>query len=168
MDRTDREIIELYFQRLKEGEKPARDPDAEALIAEKAVAIPGALYYLVQASIVSEHALTAAHNRIQEVEYELSRKSSGLFGSLFGGVARPPAPVSPPDGKAGLFSAPPVPGQAQRPGFLATAMQTAAGVAGGMLLANVIGQLLTPGTAEAAIPEEKGSLGAIFDDDDEA
>lgn len=163
MDQTDREIIEEYFGRLKAAEKAPRDADAEALITTRAAAIPGSLYYLTQAAVVSEHALTAAQNRIQELEYELSRGKGGLLGSLFGSsAARPPAPLPPPGGRAGMFAAQagaPAPGQ--RPSFFQSAMQTAAGVAGGMLLGNLISQLLAPSPAEAA-QEEASPL-----DDDE-
>jgi len=160
MDQTDREIIDEYFGRLKTADKPPRDADAEALIAARAADVPGALYYLTQAAVVSEHTLTAAQNRIQELEYELSRKSGGLFGSLFGSpAARPPAALPPPGGRTGLFAghaAPPA--QGQRPSFLQGAMQTAAGVAGGMLLGSFISQLLAPSPAEAA-----GNAGAAED-----
>jgi hypothetical protein len=161
MERTDREIIEGYFERLRSAEKPARDAEADALIASKAAAIPGALYYVTQAAVVSEHALVEAQNRIQALEHELSRKSGGLFGSLFGSPAsRPPAPLAPPGVRPGLFSqAAQAAGPwgagaaAQRPGFLATAMQTAVGVAGGMMLGNLLSNMLAPAPAAAAEPE---------------
>jgi hypothetical protein len=160
MERTDREIIEGWFERLRAADKPPRDADAEDLIVRKASAVPGALYYLTQAAVVSEHALVEAQNRIQELEYELSRKSGGLLGSLFGApAARPPVPLPPPDNRPGLFANHPVTGAAgsagapQRPGFLATAMQTAVGVAGGMVLGSLISQLLAPAPAAAAEPD---------------
>ncbi len=173
MDGNDREIIDGYFDRLKAAALPPRDAEAETLIVQRTAAIPGAIYYLVQAAVVSEHALIAAQNRVQELEHELSRKPGGFLGSLFGSqVTRPPAPLTPPDGRPGLFSAHPAGGpvtpamQAARPSFLAGAMQTAAGVAGGVLIGNVISQLLAPTPAAAAESSQAVDAGNAFDDEE--
>lgn len=154
METGDREIIEGYFKRLAESEKPVKDPEAEKLIVEKAAAIPGAIYYLAQNAIVAEHALAEAQNRIQHLEWEASRKSGGMLGSLFGGAGgRPPAPVHAPGWRPGMFEntrSSPWGGQG-RPSFMGGAMQMMMGVAGGMLLGNLIGQML--GSNEAAAAE---------------
>jgi uncharacterized protein len=156
MEPGDRDIIAGYFKRLAESEKPAKDLEAETLIVEKAAAIPGALYYLTQAAIVSEHALAEAQNRIQQLEWEASRKSGGMLGSLFGGsggAGRPPAPVHAPGYRPGMFDntrSSPWGGQG-RPSFMGGAMQMMMGVAGGMLLGNLLGQMF--GSNEAAAAE---------------
>lgn len=160
MEPGDREIVEGYFKRLSENDKPPRDPEAEKLINERVAATPGAVYYLAQNAIVAEHAMAEAQNRIQQLEWELQRKSGGMLGSLFGGTgSRPPAPVHAPGWRPGMFNnAQPGPwGGAGRPSFMATAMQTMMGVAGGMLLANLIGSMFQSNAAQAAeMPQEQG------------
>lgn len=159
MEAGDRDIIEGYFKRLAESDKPARDPEAEKLINERAAAIPGSLYYLAQAAIVSEHALAEAQSRIQQLEWEAQRKSGGMLGSLFGGGGRPPAPVHAPGWRPGMFkNAQSGPwGGAGRPSFMRTALQMMMGVAGGMLLGNLIGQMFDSGSAQAAeMPRDQG------------
>ena len=157
MEPADREIIEGYFKRLAESEKPTRDPEAEKLIAEKVAAVPGAPYYLAQAAIVAEHALAEAQNRIQQLEWEAQRKSGGMLGLLFGGGGRPPAPVHAPGWRPGMFNAQPGPwGGQTRPSFMGTAMQMMMGVAGGMLLGNLLGQMFGSGQAQAAeMPQQE-------------
>lgn len=157
MEPGDREIIEGYFKRLSESEKPARDAEAEKLIAEKTAALPGAAYYLAQAAIVSEHALAEAQNRIQQLEWEAQRKSGGMLGSLFGGGGRPPAPVHAPGWRPGMFNAQPGPwGGQSRPSFMGGAAQMMMGVAGGMLLGHLIGQMFGAGSAQAAeMPQQE-------------
>jgi len=150
MDANDRTIIEGYFKRLAESDKPARDPEAEKLIAEKIAANPAATYYLAQAAIVSEHALAEAQNRIQHLEWEASRKSGGMFGSLFGGGGQPPAPIHAPGFRPGMFQNQAGPWGQQRPSFMGTALQMMMGVAGGMLLGNLLGQMFGGNEAAAA------------------
>lgn len=159
MEPGDREIIEGYFKRMAEADKPARDPEAEKLIAGKVAAIPGAAYYLAQAAIASEHAMAEAQNRIQHMEWEASRKQGGMLGSLFGGGAgRPPAPAHAPGYRPGMFennanARGPWGGQG-RPSFMGTALQMMMGVAGGMLLGNLLGQMFGSNEAAAETPQE--------------
>jgi hypothetical protein len=133
---------------------PPVDREADALIGELFHKHPEARYRLTQTAFVQEHALVAAQNRIQELEWELENAqrqaqaagNRGFFG--FGG-ARPaampprPQPMMPPGGM--------IPGR-QGPGFLGTAMMTAAGVAGGMVLGNLLMNAFTGGSAAAATP----------------
>jgi hypothetical protein len=141
---------------------PPVDREADQLIAELFARHPEARYRLTQTAFVQEAALAQAQNRIQELEWELenahgqvqaAQQPRGMFGGLFGGGgARPqgpmrprPQPVAPPYNPAML--------QQGRggPGFLGTALMTAAGVAGGLVLGNMImGMLDGGGAAEAA------------------
>ena len=152
MEAGDREIIEGYFKRMAEADKPARDPEAEKLIAEKVAAIPGAAYYLAQAAIASEHAMAEAQNRIQHLEWEAQRKQGGMLGSLFGGgTSRPPQPVHAPGYRPGMLENQRGPwGGQSRPSFMGGAMQMVMGVAGGMLLGHLIGQMFGSNPAAAA------------------
>lgn len=98
----------------------------------------------------------------------------GLFGSLFGGSSRPaaaPQPQHPAASQAAMpagspwgrppaspatpaYGDPRVAGYAQQPraggGFMAGAMQTAAGVAGGMLIGSALSGMFSGGEAVAA------------------
>lgn len=149
IDRQDRDAIEGLFDRLADVARraPHRDPDADALIEAEMRRLPGAAYYMAQTIVVEQQALEAAERRIQELEDELSRRSRG-FGGLFD------------DGHGRQNRAQPqeVERQTVRPrgpwdrgggGFLAGAMQTAFGVAGGVLLGSAIGSLLGAGSANA-------------------
>ncbi|MFL1463959.1 DUF2076 domain-containing protein [Roseococcus sp. DSY-14] len=131
---------------------PPVDPEADRLIGEIFARHPEARYRLTQTAFVQEHALVQAQNRIQQLEWELENQSRqaqaaqnrGFFG--FGG-SRPapmpprPQPMQPPT---------PMMGGRQGPGFLGTAMMTAAGVAGGMVLGNMLMGAFGGGAAQAA------------------
>jgi len=135
---------------------PPMDPEADRLIADLFARHPGARYRITQNAFVQEAALIEASNRIQQLEWEVENArrqaqaqaaqaggGGGMLGGLFGG--RQAAPMPPP--------MPPRP-QPQYPrghnpqalaqqgrggmGFLGTAAAAAAGVAGGMLLGNML------------------------------
>ncbi len=120
--------------------------------------------------------------RVHDLETEAAQapaQGGGFLGGLFGGGARPAAgqaqrvsggsvpsaggrPSSGP-GRSGPIGAPARGPFGQQPqagqggGFLQSAMATAAGVAGGMLLANSISSMLGGGSAEAAKGGEASS-----------
>ncbi|HEV7456148.1 MAG TPA: DUF2076 domain-containing protein [Roseococcus sp.] len=145
---------------------PPVEPQADALIAELFAKHPEARFRITQTAFVQEHALVAAQNRIQELEWELEKaqregqaaQNRGFFG--FGGqkpVAMPPRPQ--PQYPAG-HNPQALQGR-QGPGFLGTAMMTAAGVAGGMVLGNMIMGMIGGGTAEAATAAADAGAGAF-------
>ncbi len=141
---------------------PPVDREADALIADLFTRYPEARYRLTQTAFVQEHALVQAQNRIQELEWQLENASrqaqaaqqsrGGLFGGMFGGgqqrpvpMAPQPQPIAPPPGYNAMQQAP------QGGGFLRTAAMTAAGVAGGMVLGNMLmGAFSGGGHANAA------------------
>jgi hypothetical protein len=154
--------------RAAEGQSGPRDAEAERYIQQLIARQPSLTYYMAQAIIVQEEALKGAQQRIDEMERELEERpaqASGggsFLGGLFGGGASAPSrPSSVPSSgsvpRSGGFSSPrngqtdesplarygqqqPYGQQPQRGGgFLAGAMQTAAGVAGGVLLGNMLG-----------------------------
>lgn len=156
MNRQERQVIEELFERLAEIERQGapRDPEAEAFIRRRLAAQPAAPYYMAQTIVALEEALNAAQERIAELERRpasgpggVGSFLSGLFGD--GGRRRPQA-------------AAPYPQQPQQPtgypqagygggrGFLAGAAQTAMGVAGGVLLGNMIADAFSPHHAAAA------------------
>jgi uncharacterized protein len=168
MNNQEREVISDIFRRLEQVADQPRDPEAERFIAEKLRQQPYAPYAMAQAIHVQEQALTNLHQQVQQLEAELERlqsqprQSGGLLASLFGGGPREPerpqrpmgAPFGQPQygtqagggqwggGQPGMMGGgQPGPfGGAQRggSGFLGTAMMTAAGVAGGMMLGNAL------------------------------
>lgn len=187
MTPEERNLLDDLFQRLRQAEGQPRDPDAERFIREAMQAQPAAPYYMAQSLLVQQHALSAAQQRIEDLERQLKdaqqRAPSGggigsFLGSAFGRreeprpapqAARPPSgpwgapaqPAYPPQPQRGFGPAPGpwggapggapggypgAPGyapQPQRSSFMGGALQTAAGVAGGMLAAGAISSLLS-------------------------
>lgn len=68
MTPQERQMIEELFDRLARVEAAARDPQAEAAIAQEWQRAPNAAYALVQTVLVQDEALKRAHARIQELE----------------------------------------------------------------------------------------------------
>lgn len=68
MTPQERQMIEQLFDRLASVESAARDPDAEAAIAQEWQRAPNAAYALVQTVLVQDEALKRANARIQELE----------------------------------------------------------------------------------------------------
>ncbi|MCW8085091.1 DUF2076 domain-containing protein [Sabulicella glaciei] len=134
---------------------PPVDPEADRLIGELFSRHPEARYRLTQTAFVQEHALVQAQNRIQELEWELegaqrqtqAASNRGFFG--LGGSRPAPMPPRPQPVQAPGNVNPAMMGR-QGPGFLGTAMMTAAGVAGGMVLGNMLMGAFGGGGAAAA------------------
>ena len=166
MTPQERQVLADLFERIRSAAAAPRDAEAEAFIAEAVRAQPYAPYLLAQTALVQQHALDAAAQRIQELEAKAAQpaQESGFLGnlgrSLFGGqpAARPGydagayqrAATPPPAAPAAPAYAPPAgpwgaPPPASSGGFLASAMTTATGVAGGLLAANAIEGLLGGG-----------------------
>ena len=129
MDSRDREAIEDLFERIARVEQRSgpRDRGAEALINAKIGQQPAAPYYMAQTILMQEKALNDAQARIEELE-----------GRGDGAGARR-SNAGPWDNAPGYGGG----------GFLAGAAQTAMGVAGGVLLGNMLADWLTPDQAAA-------------------
>jgi uncharacterized protein len=159
MDHQDRQAIEQLFGKIAQVEGQSTRPDTQAaeFIRSQVARQPNAPYYMAQTIVVQEQALSAAQGRIQQLEHELASRPAGgggfLSGLFGGGQARPqphqpypsqqgmPPHTSPhmAPGRGGI--APGMGGMAQPRGgggFLAGAAQTAMGVAGGVMLGNMI------------------------------
>jgi hypothetical protein len=171
MTPEERQLIAGLFDRMRGFGTPEKDREAEALINQSVRAMPDAPYMLVQSVLVQEQALQAANDRVMELEERLrdheggERPSRGfLGGGLFGNSRSETRTSSVP--QIGSRSAPAAyenrspwtqgaaqPGPAQQPapsasgGFMKSALATAAGVAGGMLLADSIRNMM--GSAHA-------------------
>ncbi|PJG52943.1 DUF2076 domain-containing protein [Bradyrhizobium forestalis] len=68
MTPQERQLVDDLFDRLSKLENAPRDPDATAAISDGLRKAPGAVYALVQTTLLQDEALKRAHNRIQELE----------------------------------------------------------------------------------------------------
>jgi hypothetical protein len=176
MTPEERQMITGLFDRMRSYGTPQKDREAETIINEGVRSTPDAGYMLVQSVLVQEHALQEAGNRIKDLEeqvrnlrstgQERAPESGSFLGGLFG--AGRPASQPGPSSVPVIGSRAPAPSayeqDERRPwqqgappqqqavpaggGFLRSAMATAAGVAGGMLAAGAIRDLMG-GTANS-------------------
>ncbi len=199
MDERDRQAIDELFGKLRQVESQTRqrDPEAETYIGRQVSQLPAAPYYMAQAIVAQEHALASLQTRVQQLEQQMAQRPSGggFLASIFGSgqSAAPPRQAMPPGympqqpygqpgygqpamggygspwggrGQGGGFGGG---GFGGGGGFLAGAMQTAVGVAGGMLVADAISSAFeshTGGEAEAASVAEPASHEAAADQGD--
>ena len=155
---------------------PPVDGEADRLLSELFSRYPEARYRITQTAFVQEAALVQAQNRIQELEWQLENtqrqaqamqqapQRGGLFGGMFGGGQRhsgmmppmtpPPQPMQMPGG----YAPQQVLQGGRGSGFLGSALTTAAGVAGGMVLGNALMGMFSGGAAHAAsnVAQEAG------------
>ena len=179
MDNQTQQVLNGLFQKLGQAEAQSgpREPAAEALIRDAVAAQPGAPYYMAQTILVQEQALESLNQRVQELEQAQAAQASqapaqggGFLGGLFGGgrkSAAPPPPSQaayPPGGATGQAMR-----QAPQGSFLGGAMQTAMGVAGGVMLANAVTGMFAGDEAQAAeaepAPEEPAAADEAPADD---
>lgn len=158
MQSEEQQLIENLFSRLKQAETQSgpRDAGAEQLIKQHLQNQPGAPYYMSQAILIQEAALKKLNAQVTDLENRLAQaqqqqapqqSSGGFLSSLFGGGSRPAAQQQPAWGNP-----PPQPQQQYAPapqqqyaapaargtGFLGGALQTAVGVAGGVVMADML------------------------------
>ena len=165
MNSEEQTLIDGLFSRLQQAEAGSapRDAQAQARINEHLARQPAATYYMTQAILVQEAALKQLDQQNRQLQAELAQAkatpapapSGGSFLSgLFGGGDRAPAaaPSAPSstggwrDGPAAAPAAAPQPAPATAAsgsGFLGGALKTAAGVAGGVMLAEGISSLFS-------------------------
>ena len=150
------QMLQDLFARMRAVAGNPRDGQAEALIADAVRAQPYAPYLMAQTVLVQQQALENAARRVSELEAQAKAAPQGetsflgsIGKSLFGGGAGAPAPRNSYDASAyqrqnaapsqgGPWGAP---AASAGGGFLSGALRTAAGVAGGVFLANEIGSL---------------------------
>ena len=155
MQSEEQQLIESLFTRLKQAESQSgpRDAAAEKLIQQQVQAQPGAPYYMAQAILIQEAAMKQLNSRVSELEAKLAQaqqpqqNSGGFLSGLFGSGSRSqPQPVQQPAQSAwgNAPAQPQQPAYAQAPapaagrGFLGGALQTAVGVAGGVVMADML------------------------------
>jgi hypothetical protein len=181
MDHQDRQAIEQLFGKIAQVEGQSTPPDAQAadFIRSQIARQPNAPYYMAQTIVVQEQALNAAQGRIQQLEQELASRPAGgggFLSGLFGGGqprSQPHQPYQPQP----MHGTPPhmapgmIGGMAQHRGgggFLAGAAQTAMGVAGGVLIGNMIADAFSggdePKAADAGQAEPQQAAAEDFGD----
>ncbi|KGT86754.1 ABC transporter substrate-binding protein [Erwinia typographi] len=154
MQSEEQQLIENLFGRLKQAETQSgpRDAEAEKLIQQQVQQQPGAPYYMAQSILIQEAAMKQLNSRVSELEAKLAQaqqppqqSSGGFLSGLFGGgQQRQQAPVQPPQQpwnnapqqQPGYAPAQAAPSAAR--GFLGGALQTAVGVAGGVVMADML------------------------------
>lgn len=172
MTPEEQQLIGQLFGRLRQASTTPRDREAEDFIAAAVREQPYAPYLMAQTIIVQDEALKQAQARIEALEAELKGGAAPMAapaGSFLGGAGRSssvptiggrpmpqpvPAPIEAPRagpwgqaGRAAGLNAAPGTGP-QGGSFMRTALTTAAGVAGGVLLAQGL-QSLFGGSAQA-------------------
>ncbi|WP_313276673.1 DUF2076 domain-containing protein [Kosakonia cowanii] len=152
MQYDEQQLINGLFQRLKQAEQQngQRDAQAERQIAELIKQQPAAPYYMAQSMLIQEAALKRMQARVQELENQLAQQQSqqpsgggSFLSGLFGGNKNQPAQPAqnwgaPPVQQQPQQYASPAPTASRGSGFMAGALQTAAGVAGGVVIADML------------------------------
>ncbi len=180
MTPDERQLIDGLFDRMRGYDLPQKDREAEALINQAVRATPDAPYMLVQSVLVQEQALEAANARLQELEARVrelerarspSRAAAASSADCSAGHAPTPSGVRAACRRSGRAPAACHPccrvgrnlrqetAQPATGGFMRSAMTTAAGVAGGMLLAEGIRGMMGGGSAQAKPAESHDSGG---------
>lgn len=171
MNTDEQTLIDGLFSRLKQAETDGAERDVQAYerIKEHAARQPAAPYYMAQAILVQEAAIKRLDEQNRQLKADLAKvqaqgpsqpqSSGGFLSSIFGGGARESRPVAPtgsggwrdPAPSYGAQPAPVAPQNYAPPvgqpggGFMRGALQTAAGVAGGMMLAEGLSSLFHGG-----------------------
>ncbi|WP_455427154.1 DUF2076 domain-containing protein [Dryocola sp. LX212] len=160
MQSAEQRLIDGLFERLKKADDKSapREPAAEQLIQQHLAQQPGAAYYMAQTILIQEAAMKQLNARIHGLEGQIAQlqqtprqqqSSGGFLAGLFGGGANRGAdPVLgsqqyQQNAIPGTYNAPQMsaPGYAAPrggTGFMAGALQTAAGVAGGVIMADML------------------------------
>ncbi len=137
MTPAEQQLVENLFDRMRRLGRVDKDREAEQLIQEAVREVPDAPYLLVQSVLAQEEALRQADARIRELE---ARSSTDAGRSFLGGpgLSTASVPVTGPRPTTASPATEPTSPEAGQPSFLASALSTAASVAGGMLLADSI------------------------------
>jgi hypothetical protein len=148
MQNSDIRLIVDLADSVRNAAPIQKDPEAAQLIGQLIGTQPDALYFLVQTVLVQKEALAAQQNTAGAAAFPAApqpavapgpaQEQRGRWSGLFGSRQAPPA--------GGSDAARPAGGGSR---FLKTAAAGAAGVAGGVLLAQGISGLFTPPHGES-------------------
>ncbi|WP_220267698.1 DUF2076 domain-containing protein [Enterobacter sp. Colony194] len=195
MQSEEQRLIDGLFSRLQQAESQSapRDAEAEARIVSHLQQQPQAPYYMAQTILIQEAAIKQLNQRLQALEGQLAQReheaaqkqsSGGFLAGLFGGGDHAPArPVDRPIPGAeqyaraapGQYNAPPAGAQGygapRGQGFMGGALQTAVGVAGGVIMANMLTSMFSHSQPEEIVniiddptqPTDSGAINAVED-----
>ena len=180
MTPDEQRMIQDLFKRLAAQGRVEKDGQAERLISDAMRSNPDAGYMLVQTALVYEHQMEEQEARLRELEDQIAQMqrggtspsvgSSSFLGGRLGqgrgsvpsagggqssspwqSSGGQPAYQQPEPQRGGMFGGSPAMAQAAPGGgFFRSALQTAAGVAGGMMVANSLSGLFGGHSAHAA------------------
>jgi uncharacterized protein len=173
MNADERQLITQLFERMRNYGAPEKDREADALINQLVRANPDAVYMLVQSVLGQDQALEATNARVQELEEQVrsmeegdrsrGARSGGFLSGYWGGRQEPRSSVPQVGSRATPTaygsreearapwsqSSPPPQAPPAQPaasgGFMRSALATAAGVAGGVLVADSLRNMLGGG-----------------------
>ncbi|WP_367847407.1 DUF2076 family protein [Rhodoferax sp. WC2427] len=161
MNIPEREQLSRFLLQLAQAQAGAKDPQAQALIAEAVARQPDAAYLLVQRCLLQDNALQTAQAQIARLQAEAQQaQPAGNFLDANGWGRAPVAPVAayapaPAYPQAMPVAAPAAPSRFQAPSFLTSMATTAAGVAAGAFLFQGIESLMGQhGSKAAALASE--------------
>ncbi|WP_241649417.1 DUF2076 domain-containing protein [Rosenbergiella collisarenosi] len=155
MQTEEQKLIDDLFGRLQQAQaqSAARDSGAEQRIKQHLQSQPDAPYYMAQAIIIQEAALKKLNDRVTQLERQAAEQpkqsSGGFLSGLFGGGnSRPQSAPQQNSGwggnpqnaapQQGYNNSAPQQPAARGTGFLGGALQTAVGVAGGVVMADML------------------------------
>jgi hypothetical protein len=129
----ERQLLQSFLVDLQQTPQVAKDPEADAMIADAVRTNPNAVYLLVQHAILADQALHAAQAQMRAMQSQGAPAPSFLSGAQpWSGQGGAPVQSSPFAANSGLG------------GFLRTAGTLAAGVAGGDFIAQGIENIFSP------------------------
>ncbi|MXP56648.1 DUF2076 domain-containing protein [Pantoea sp. Mhis] len=152
MQAEEQRLIEGLFQRLKQTEQNAsqRDSEAEKQIQKFIQQQPAAPYYMAQSILIQEAALNRLNEQIKNLQdrinqLQISQQSAGkgFFGNLFRcnrnkTIQQPQSQMSPLNYNNSYTTTQQPSSFPRTSSFMSGALQTAAGVAGGVVLGNML------------------------------
>ncbi|WP_343190421.1 DUF2076 family protein [Buchnera aphidicola (Mollitrichosiphum nigrofasciatum)] len=157
MNSVEKKLIKNLFSRFNDTEikNKIRDAKAEKLIFENLKIQPNSPYYMVQTILIQEHAVQKLHEKIQNLEKIIkdqeskinsNKKSTGFLSSIFGSKTKKEI-----NNKVETENTKTSPNltklnsgnknndlKGKNNSFLGSALQTAIGVAGGVVTANML------------------------------
>jgi hypothetical protein len=148
MNIEERQLITHVFDQIGSVAGDHKDPDADRLIRDSVQRTPDAAYRLVQSVIVQQQEMQRLAERIRDLEWAANgaryqrdepRFLAAPAGSAGSSVPQVEGRYAPPDSRdeRPRETSPP----SQGPSFLSSALTTATGVAGGMLLTDGLRKL---------------------------
>ncbi|CAL4320339.1 DUF2076 domain-containing protein [Buchnera aphidicola] len=156
MQDKEKKLIENLFDRLKNAElnSSSRDEQADILIKNLVKNQPSSAYYMIQTILIQETAIKKMNEKIEELKSQLLQleeknniKKTSFLSGLFSKKESSPFSSSHAHNMSKNENIPATPGANTaiptnynngRSSFLSNALQTATGVAGGMMLGNML------------------------------